>query len=256
MRQFNTSLALSGLFLFASVLTSQSPAPSISPLHTKSPLAASPKSSFLADSPLDVSLLVQQPPANNSETTQQELKQLHTIEQSRSSQDVAAAQADDSEEDIFVYKNIFGSDFTAENLPVLASLSADVHREEGIASAPLKAQFSRPRPYQIDRTLRPVCKLTQAANSYPSGHTISGYLLGYTMAYIVPAKRDEILARTDEYAFHRLVCGVHYSSDLVAGHTIASAMFGVMMTNPMFRNRVEAARQELRAKLPTALSQR
>lgn len=248
MRQFTSSIALAVLLVSSPLLTSQSSSAHLS-ASAASVRTDRPTSTFLAGSPLNVSLLVQRPPSDDSAITTRELKELHALEQSRSPQEVAAAQADDTEEDIFVYKGIFGDGFTPENLPILATLSADVHREEGIASLPLKESFARLRPYQNDRTLHPVCKLTKAPNSYPSGHALSGYLLGYTLANIVPAKRDQILARTDEYAFHRLVCGVHYPSDLAASRAIASAMFGVMISNSGFRSRMESAREELQTKL-------
>lgn len=219
---------------------------------TKAPHA----SRFLDPATLNLNLLIAHPPAQNSSVTNSELRELHAIENNRTNAQVAAAQADDAEQDIFIYRTIFGASFTAKNLPILAALSADVHNEESVASGPLKSAFSRPRPYQADKTLHPVCKLTEAPNSYPSGHTLSGYLEGYTLAELLPDRRDEILARTDDYAHNRLVCGVHYASDLVAGRQLASILFGSMMSNPTFRQRLDAAREELHAKFPTAVASR
>jgi acid phosphatase (class A) len=210
---------------------------------------AAPTSIFLSASPLHPALIIPGPPGDGSAATIAELKQLHEIQNTRTSQQVSQAQADDAEQDIFIYRSIFGSGFSPANLPVLASLSADLHHEEGVASASLKAGFARPRPYQLDRTLQPVCKTTTEANSYPSGHTLSGYLLGFTLAYLAPAKKDLILARTSEYAHNRLVCGVHYASDLEASKTLAAAMFGAMLLNPAFEQRIAQARKELESRL-------
>jgi acid phosphatase (class A) len=206
-------------------------------------------STFLQSSPLNLSLIIQRPPKNNSATTIAELKQLHDIENVRTVQEVNEAKADDAEQDIFVYRSIFGSSFAPGNLPILAAFSADVHNEEGIAAESLKANCARPRPYQLDHSLHPICKVTTEANSYPSGHTLSGYLLGYTLAYLVPEKKDLILARTDEYAHNRLVCGVHYPSDVEASKTLASAMFGAMLLNPSFQQRLREAQKELQIRL-------
>ncbi|SDE90681.1 phosphatase PAP2 family protein [Terriglobus roseus] len=220
--------------------------------HTKAVHA----SRFLDLATLNLNVLIADPPAQNSTITDSELRELHAIESHRTNAQVAAAQADDAEEDIFVYHTIFGASFTAKNLPILAALSTDVHNEESVASVPLKTVFSRPRPYQADKTLHPVCKLTEASNSYPSGHTLSGYLEGYTLAELIPSRRDEILARTDDYAHNRLVCGVHYASDLAAGRQLAAVLFGSLMSNPAFRQRLDAAREELHAKFPTAVASR
>lgn len=209
-------------------------------------------SQFVDPTTFKLDVLVADPPAPNSSVTRSELRELHEIESTRTHSEVAAAQADDAEQDIFVYRTIFGASFTAQNFPILAALSADVHNEESVASVPLKAAFSRPRPYQTDTTLHPVCKLTEVPNSYPSGHTLSGYLEGFTLAELIPSRKDEILARTDDYAHNRLVCGVHYASDLAASRQLAAILFGSLISNPEFRQRLEAAREEVHTKLPTA----
>ena len=198
---------------------------------------------------LDLSLIVPPPPAQDSETTKAELAELHRIELARTPAQVAAAQADDKEETIFVYRTVLGERFAASDLPLTAALSAHVHGDEPASSVPLKAAFQRPRPYQFDATLHPVCALTEEANSYPSGHTISGYLEAFTLAQIVPEKRVEILARADDYARNRLVCGVHYQSDTVASRNIAYAVFGYMLATPRFQIELAAARVETRKRL-------
>jgi acid phosphatase (class A) len=45
---------------------------------------------------------------------------------------------------------------------------------------------------------------------YPSGHALTGYLEALTQIQMAPEKRDDILARADDYGRSRVVCGVHY----------------------------------------------
>jgi acid phosphatase (class A) len=198
---------------------------------------------------LDVRLLVPPPPAQESATTKEELVIVHRLEKTRTAEQVAAARADDKEEDIFSYRDVMGEGFTAEALPVTAALSAHVHNEESVVGGPLKKSFQRPRPYQYDGTLHPVCALNKEPTSYPSGHTLSGYLLAFTLAQIAPEKSQQILKRADEYAHNRLVCGVHYPSDLEASHRIAYVVFGYMMASPRFQRELAAARIETREHL-------
>ena len=61
---------------------------------------------------LDLSRLILHPPDQSSETTKKELAALHKIELNRTPEQVAAAQADDREEDIFVFANVVGPKFT------------------------------------------------------------------------------------------------------------------------------------------------
>ncbi len=193
--------------------------------------------------------LLPPPPSPSSATTREELALLHRIEATRTPAEVAAAQADDDEEDIFSYRGVAGEGFTAAELPLTAALSAHVHNEEGAASDELKRLFARPRPYQADATLHPVCKTTTAFNSYPSGHTLSGYLLAFTLIQMLPEKKQQILDRADDYAHNRLVCGVHYPSDLEASRKTAYAIFGYMMATPRFARELQAARTEVRTHL-------
>jgi acid phosphatase (class A) len=195
---------------------------------------------------LPLATIVPAPPADGSEITKSEFAELHRIQEARTPEQVKAAQADDAEEDIFIYKTVLGAGFNAESLLLTAALSAHVHGDEPVATNPLKDIFQRPRPYQVDATLHPVCKLTTQHNSYPSGHTLSGYLLAFTLVQMVPEKRTEILERADVYAHNRLVCGVHTVSDIEASRRIAYAVFGSMMQEPKFQQDLAGARAETR----------
>jgi acid phosphatase (class A) len=84
---------------------------------------------------------------------------------------------------------------------------------------------------------------------------MSGYLLAFTMAQIVPEKREEILRRADEYAHDRVVCGVHYPSDTEASRKLAYTIFGCMMGNPRFQRDLLAARLETRRHLGLPVQQ-
>jgi acid phosphatase (class A) len=198
---------------------------------------------------LNLTDLVPDAPAVGSMTQKEELRQLHEIERTRTPEQVAAAKVDEDEEDIFLYKTVLGAGFSADALPLTAALGTHVKNDQSVVGAMLKPVFQRQRPYQTDATLHPPCALTEAPNSYPSGHALTGYMEGLTLAEIVPEKRTEILARADEYARNRLVCGVHHSSDIEASRTVAYMVFGYMLATPRFQRDLAAAKFETRAKL-------
>jgi acid phosphatase (class A) len=241
---FHGGICAATVFSFSLALA-QSPAPA---KPAKAP------GYYLDPTGLRLSSLLSAPAGDDSAATQAELAVLHRIEAARTPAQVAAARADDAEQDIFSFRTVLGPAFQAEALPLTAALSTRVHGEESAASAGLKATFARPRPFQSDKTLHPVCKLTDAPNSYPSGHTISGYLLAYTLAEMMPEKKQQILERADDYAHNRLVCGVHYPSDIEASRRVALAVFGGMMTNPKFVDDLTAAGAELHAHLSAAVA--
>ena len=214
------------------------------------PAGGSPKTAYYFDpGMLNLTVLVPAPPAVDSTANKAELAELHRLEQTRTPEQAAAAKRDEDEEDMFAFRTVLGAGFTPEALPVTAALGAHVKNEQSVAGSALKTEFKRPRPYQTDKTLHPVCALTEAANSYPSGHALTGYLEAFTLAEIVPEKRAEILARADDYAHNRLVCGVHYPSDIEESRRVALLVFGYMMATPRFEQDLAAAKAETRAKL-------
>ena len=231
-----------GLLLFA-VTTNTVFAQSISPTPIPEP--------FVAAEQLNVGSVLPMSPPDNSQQTRKELALLHALEKSRSAADIAHAQADDAQEDIFIFRNVLGADFTRESLPRTAALGDHVHGNEGIIVNPAKNFFRRPRPYNLDKTLKPVCKVKTDPGdyAYPSGHGTTGYLEALVLAMMVPEKRDAILARADEYAHNRLVCGVHYPTDVAASKSVAYAIIGLMMNDPRFIEEFEAARAETRLAL-------
>jgi acid phosphatase (class A) len=248
MRQKRQTVSVSALLLSAGLFGQT---PSLIPVGAKTP----PKTPtthtpyYIDPVPLRLDLILPPPPAGDSPTTAGELKELHRIEATRTPAQVSQAEADDSEEDIFIFKNVLGPAFNAEALPLTAALSAHVRKDESTASGPLKNIYRRPRPYQIDGTLHPVCPLNPEPTSYPSGHSLSGYLLAFTLVQLVPEKRQQIFDRANEYVHNRLICGVHYASDTEASREVAYAIFGSLVASPNFQRDLQAARDETRSKL-------
>ena len=252
MRQKNL---IANLLVFASVgLYGQNPSMDSAAAEASSKTSSSHAAYYIDPQPLHLDLILSPPPARGSAKSAAELTELHRIEATRTPVQITQAQADDHEEDIFVFKTVLGSGFTAEALPITASLSAHVRKDESAASSPLKNFYRRPRPYQVDSTLHPVCPLNPEPTSYPSGHSLSGYLLAFTLVQLVPEKRQQIFDRADEYVHNRLICGVHYASDTEASRRVAYAIFGSLVASPNFQRDLAAAREETRRKLGLPLA--
>jgi acid phosphatase (class A) len=253
MRQKSLAANLMVLFALAGLYGhSQSVTPAATKVSTKKNSSHTPY--YIDPLALHLDLILPPPPGRDSGIATSELEELHRIEASRTPTQIAQAQIDDHEEDIFIFRSVLGPNFTAEALPVTAALSAQIRTDESAASGPLKKTYRRPRPYQVDGTLHPVCTVNPEPNSYPSGHSLSGYLLAFTLVQIVPEKRQEIFDRADEYANNRLICGVHYVSDTEASRKVAYAIFGSLAASPRFQRDLAAAREETRLKLGLPLA--
>jgi acid phosphatase (class A) len=226
------------VFYFPALLLAQTP-------------ASAPKVIFVTPEQVDATLILPSPAPAGSWQFLEEIAELHRLEQTRTPEQIAHAQADDKEESIFLFADILGPKFNRASLPHTALLSDHVKGNESVIVNPGKKFFRRPRPYHFDATIHTICKATENREdfSYPSGHGTTGYLEGLVLAMMLPEKRDAIFARADDYAHSREVCGAHYSSDEAASKAIAYAMIGVMANHLQFKAELEAARTELRAEL-------
>jgi acid phosphatase (class A) len=193
---------------------------------------------------LDVRVLLPAPPAEGSPELELELARMHEIEARRTPEQAAQAKADDAEESMFFFRTIFGPKFNRQDLPLTAILSDRLRKNEVAVNAPVKAAFARNRPNMEDPTLHPVCEGNNKA--YISGHAMNGYVEGLALAAALPEYHDAIQKRMDEYAFHRLVCGVHYPADIEGSKRLAYAMTAIIVNNPAYQRDFAAARSELR----------
>jgi acid phosphatase (class A) len=198
--------------------------------------------------PLNYAALLAPPPAPDSAVAREDAQALHIAERTRTPQQIQRAQADDHEESIFALTSVLGPNLDPTTLPLTAQLSLHLRAESGVVNPGLKTAFNRPRPYVADPTLHPVCDRA-TTNSYPSGHAMIGYLEAFALVQMIPERKEDILRRASEFAQNRIVCGVHYPTDIEASHTIALALFGTISTSPRFQQELAAARCELRRKL-------
>ena len=186
------------------------------------------------------------PPAADSDITKAELAELHRIEATRTQAEVARAKLDDENENIFLFKDVMGERFNKDDLPLTAAFATRVRGDESVNTEAAKTGFHRPRPYNLDKTLHPVCKTKAKDDAYPSGHATSGFLLALTLIDMVPERRDAILARAEEYGHNRLICGVHYSTDVPASKLLAYTIHAIMEVNPRYQQELATAKTELR----------
>jgi acid phosphatase (class A) len=193
--------------------------------------------------------LLPAPPAADSAETRRELDELLEMQRRRTDVEIAAARADRKKDVARFYAALGFAPQSAPSLPKLQSLTDAVESDVGQFVRAPKQRFRRLRPYEIESRLEPCIDDVQGDLSYPSGHATYGYVLAYLLIEFVPERRAALLTRADEFARQRLVCGVHFRSDIEAGRTGARALIGMLHGSADFRRDATAAALELRAEL-------
>jgi len=189
------------------------------------------------------------PPTANSAETRAELAELLALQQSRTPADVAAARADRKTE-IRRFYGALGIDAAhPPALPRLTRLAQRVEDDVRIYVRSAKDHFRRLRPYKVEPRLEPCISNVQADLSYPSGHAAYAWSMALLLADLVPERRVALEARAAEFARQRLVCGVHFASDLVAGRRAAEWLLTALRRDPEYSREAAAAASELRAAL-------
>jgi len=142
-----------------------------------------------------------------------------------------------------------GVTLSAEATPTLANLLLRLTDDAAKIYQPAKSVYQRPRP-PVGNTA-PICVPREAwietDGSYPSGHGLIGWAWASVIAELVPEKASPILARGKAFGDSRIVCGVHFQSDVEAGRYLGSALVTRLHDDPGFMADLAKAREEVAA---------
>lgn len=111
-----------------------------------------------------------------------------------------------------------------------------------------KAHYKRVRPFAMHdgQSCTPANDdAMRKDGSYPSGHGAAGWGWALILVELFPDRTDAILARGRDFGESRVVCNVHWQSDVEAGRVMASAAVARLHAVPSFKADLEAAREEI-----------
>ncbi len=190
--------------------------------------------------------LLPTPPAPDSVQGQAELAMVRFATTHATPERRALADKDGQTENVTFFADTVPG-FDVAKLPATKKLFDDISTEEDVTTKAYKSYFARKRPYQVDSTIQtcPSEKTTTKPNSYPSGHTTTGFAMGVILADLIPEKAQAILDRAKIYAENRVICGVHFPYDTVAGQSLGTALAVEMLQDANFRQELAAAHKEL-----------
>lgn len=193
------------------------------------------------------------PPAVDSPRQRSDLQAVLAAQAARSSEQVRQVQQDDQWEDsVFHFASeSLGVAFSVERLPLTQTFFRRVQEDLVQFLMPAKHTYGRPRPYEAEPLVKAVLPPPEG-DSYPSGHSMNGYLNATLLSMALPEKRTELFRRAQINADSRVIAGVHFPSDLEGGQISAAVLVARLLADPQAAADFESVKKEIRTALASA----
>lgn len=139
---------------------------------------------------------------------------------------------------------------SAEQTPHLNMLLRRTLLDAGLSTYAAKDSYKRQRPFitQGDATCTPAEEAALAKDgSYPSGHAAVGWAWALALVEVDPERTNALLERGYAFGQSRVICGVHWQSDVDAGRLMGAAAVARLHADPTFVAQLAAARTEVQA---------
>jgi len=212
------------------------------------------KAGYLKPGELPNSLLLLPPPpamSSPSEALDQDVARVALALQGSDRFKLAALDADlRFPEAAGAFSCALGAPINAKDTPTLYRLLIRVMADASNATAASKKKYRHARPFMLDgeATCQPSEEDELRTNgSYPSGHSSVGWAWAEILGEIAPNRLDNILERGRAFGESRIVCNVHWATDVIGGRTIAAATVVRLHADPEFLADVQSAKKELEA---------
>ncbi|HEY4368673.1 MAG TPA: phosphatase PAP2 family protein [Steroidobacteraceae bacterium] len=143
-----------------------------------------------------------------------------------------------------------GVPVTEHDSPRLYAMLRRMLLDAGHTTAAAKNHYARTRPFVTysESTCSPGEESILRTNgSYPSGHTTIGWAWALVLTEAAPDRANAILARGRSFGESRLVCNVHWQSDILQGRFLGAALTARLHDNAAFHSDFEAAKGEIAA---------
>ena len=151
--------------------------------------------------------LNKKPPSDNSFTTKEEIKELTKIPMKKG----FVKEKDDIKKS---FGKIVKEDKLVDNLI----------QESAPLILKIKKHYNRPRPKNLANKIKVKIESMEMSSmktpSYPSGHSVQGYLIGLTLSDKYPNKRDKLMKLAKDISYSRRVAKAHYKSDSLFGEKL------------------------------------
>ena len=243
-------LTVGALALFAAGVQA---APPTDPAELKSPRPGFVPGYMTPDSRVDSLALLPPPPAAGSAAFAADEAVFQVAQKQKGSARWLQAEKDANlgfPKAAETFQCALGIAITAQVTPHLNMLLRRTLADAGSATYRAKDNYKRQRPFVVNSS--PTCTPHDEAGlgkdgSYPSGHAALGWAWGLVLTEVAPDRANALAQRAYAFGQSRVVCGVHWQSDVDAGRLVAAAVVAQLHTNDDFNAQLAEARKEYAA---------
>jgi acid phosphatase (class A) len=146
------------------------------------------------------------------------------------------------------FQGVLPISISEETTPHIYMILRRTLADAGLSTYAAKNHYQRPRPFMVNGTptLTPDEEVhLRKDGSYPSGHTAIGWAWALILTELFPEQTDAILKSGKAFGISRMVCNVHWHSDVVAGRMMGSATVARLHGDDDFLNDLEAAKRKI-----------
>ena len=195
-----------------------------------------------------------QPPAPETAAARDDLAVLNWLQSHRTPQMVATTWSTLGR-DVALFSPALGVDMSKSTPTMAKGLEAFLALVDQACNR-IKAVVRRPRPYWSHPELKP-CLPPERGFSFPSGHSSWYAAAAELLADLVPERRERVLTIGSYGGANRVMCGVHYPSDVDAAQRFGRAAAAQIIASPQWRRfradpAIAAELQEVRNARPEA----
>ena len=182
--------------------------------------------------PDPLSRVVGLPPAPGSAVAKEDLAILLWLQGARTPE-MAANTWLLLERNLGTFSRALGVDVVKTTPQIHAALKAFLKPVDAVKDS-LKDRYQRPRPFVSYVQIQPCLPLEQGY-SFPSGHATWYRAASELLADLVPERRERLVVVGSHGGNSRVMCGVHYPSDVQAGQRLGVAAAAQVLASPQWK---------------------
>lgn len=145
---------------------------------------------------------------------------------------------------VFAFAEVRGDGFTPASYPKTTLFFKKLEDAANTRKNWLKDTIHRERPYKAHPDVVKPMVTPEGGYSCPSGHSTRSWLDALVLSDLDPARKGDYLACAVRVNMDRIIGGMHYPSDTVAGRVLAESIHEALMADASFKQELEELRKE------------